>query len=93
MLNWSDDDDGTCLGCGCNMEVIGPPGPRHAADCPYERKKGQDAADEADLANLSQEKEWLDRLFARSGKSELQQYFDEVLFKHHGADMDFDDEF
>jgi hypothetical protein len=30
-----DFDDGQfCDGCGCDMEVIGPPGPRHASGCP-----------------------------------------------------------
>lgn len=27
-------DDSSCSGCGVEMEVIGPPGPRHAAGCP-----------------------------------------------------------
>ena len=28
-------DDSRCPSCGCDVEVIGPPGPRHAAGCPH----------------------------------------------------------
>jgi len=34
MLNWDNDDDSCCRHCGCEMEVIGPPGPDHSPDCP-----------------------------------------------------------
>ena len=32
-LGDSFDDGQSCPGCGCDMEVIGPPGPRHASGC------------------------------------------------------------
>lgn len=31
----SREDSSICSACGCALEVIGPPGPRHAEDCPY----------------------------------------------------------
>jgi hypothetical protein len=34
------DDGGTCHGCGCDMEVIGPPGPRHLDGCPEKEPSG-----------------------------------------------------
>ena len=34
------DDGGTCHGCGCDMEVIGPPGPRHLDGCPEKEPDG-----------------------------------------------------
>lgn len=37
---YRDDDGGTCHGCGCDMEVIGPPGPRHRDGCPYAEPAG-----------------------------------------------------
>ena len=40
MYSSYDDDGGTCHGCGCDMEVIGPPGPRHLDGCPYKEPDG-----------------------------------------------------
>lgn len=31
-----DPDPTTCPGCGCELEVIGPPGPVHAKGCAYD---------------------------------------------------------
>lgn len=33
-----DPDPSTCSGCGVEMEVIGPPGPRHRDGCPFAPK-------------------------------------------------------
>jgi hypothetical protein len=37
VLGPPDDDDDVCS-CGVRMDVIGPPGPRHAPGCPHEDK-------------------------------------------------------
>lgn len=49
-----DPDDGRCSYCGVDMEVIGPPGPRHADDCPYNARP----VDEPNLTDAEFKKQW-----------------------------------
>jgi len=49
MFGSYDDGGSSCSGCGCEMEVIGPPGPRHADGCPYKepvRDEGPNLTDD-----------------------------------------------
>lgn len=87
------DDDSSCSGCGCDMEVIGPPGPRHRKGCPVKAAEDKDheescAAQEREfMARLSRPIHTVDSLF-------LTDYFDSVLLKHHPDGFsDWDDEY
>lgn len=84
MPNWTDDDDGTCPGCGVYMEVIGPPGPRHSDVCPYGGSRAVESTPERQLHRSTQ---------LHFAHNELGRYFDEVMFKHHGDDLNIDDDF
>jgi hypothetical protein len=88
MRNWDADDDGTCPGCGVYMEVIGPPGPRHKEDCPYNGAQTVASSSDRDVSLLAD-----NLLKLRQRDNELKRYFDDVLFKHHGDAFDFEDEF
>lgn len=42
------EDDNSCPHCGVDMEVIGPPGPRHRGDCPHNDSLTDDSAEVTD---------------------------------------------
>ena len=88
MPNWADGDSNACPDCGVDMEVIGPPGPRHREGCSW----NPEPLKVEDPRARQQEEEWLDSLF-RPVSNELNRYFADVLVKHHGADLIYMDEF
>lgn len=82
------DDGGTCSGCGCDMEVIGPPGPRHAVDCPYRepvRAEPNLTDDEADYLFEHILGTELGFRMLRMSDNELRGVTDSLLRRHRGG--------
>jgi hypothetical protein len=91
MPNWSDGDSNACPSCGIDMEVIGPPGPRHRKGCGWVATETRRQKEDEENARL-REQEWLNRMFPRQ-RTDLDRYFDDVLMKHHAGDLLYLDDF
>lgn len=84
-------NDSSCSGCGCDMEVIGPPGPQHRRGCPVKAEEDRFY----DESRAAQEREFMGRLnrpIPSPTALELAAHLDSVLFKHHSEGLlDLDD--
>ena len=84
----NDDDGASCGGCGCDMEVIGPPGPVHREGCPHKpapRPEGREltAAESDHLFSKMIGTAFGFRMFSMS-QAEIQKATDQMLARFHG---------